>query len=213
MPLPVQLAGRLAVKQATRVGFLMAAGHLCIMLIMVRDFSVSFCFIEWLLTLLIILHYRRYVLIIFNQTILLMRLMDDQFANDHKNIMELFGRVNHVQRRDLKVQSVREVHALVRRVVRNLHQFDKFRVLAILELNLQNDLKVLLARRHGLLKIGQVFAHYLQLSGFEILVADGDAGNQNLVVVIKMAFGFAELIVQHREHFEAHAARYVHSLL
>ena len=142
-----------------------------------------------------------------------MRLMDDQFANNYKNIMELFGCVNHVQRLDLQVQSVCEVHALVRCIVSYLHQFDKFCVLTIFELNLQDNLKVLFARRHRLLKIGQVFARYLQLGGFEILVADGNAGKQNLIVVIKMAFGFTELIVEHREHFEAHPARYVHPLL
>jgi hypothetical protein len=91
----------------------------------------------------------------FNQTIFLKSLLlSHKFANNHKNIMKLLRCVYHVQRCDLQLQAMREVYTLILIIVRYLHQFDKFGVLTILELNLKNHLESLFMRRLGLLHSG-----------------------------------------------------------
>lgn len=57
-----------------------------------------------------------------------------------------------------------------------------------------------------------MFAPNLVLSRFEILVADGNTGKQYRVILIELALGGAELLVEQREHFEAHSAWKVHAL-
>ena len=115
----------------------------------------------------------------------------------------LVGRIYYVDRGDFEVKAIGIIHALVLVIIRNLHGFYKFGILTAIisaiffEFNLKNNMKILLMLIQLFLNaLSALFAPNLRFGHLKILIAYGNTGIHNQVMLIKLTLSSTELVIE-----------------